>query len=405
MASLRQANTRTAIGFLNVGHALDHLAMAIFPIAVLAIARELGRDFSDVLPLSLGGFIAFGAGSLPAGWLGDRWSRHGMMIAFFCGLGLALVLTGLARTPFEIAAALTLVGLCAAIYHPVGLALLVIDQKTLGRTLGVNGVAGNLGIAAAVLLAGKLIDLSGWRTAFIAPGVATFLVGLAYWRLVPDPGPVARRAGKAAPPLPRDMLVRVFLVLAVATLAGGVIFSACTNAMPKLFDERLRALTDTTFGIGALVAAVYALAAVAQLCVGQLIQRFPLKSIFLPVALMQAPLLYLAGSAENWAMLAAAVAMMFFVFGQIPINDAMVARYAANEWRSRVFALRYVVSFGASALAVPLVAVLHRNGGFRELFVVLAAVALCTLAAAFLLPGPASERAAAALAQPAGGDD
>jgi hypothetical protein len=85
----------------------------------------------------------------------------------------------------------------------------------------------------------------------------------------------------------------------------------------------------------------------------------------------------------------------------------MVARYAANEWRSRVFALRYVVSFGASALAVPLVAVLHRSsGGFQQVFVVLAAIALCTLAASFLLPSPASEREAAeAMAQPAGGDD
>jgi hypothetical protein len=35
-------------------------------------------------------------------------------------------------------------------------------------------------------------------------------------------------------------------------------------------------------------------------------------------------------------MLLVAVAMMFFVFGQIPINDAMIARYTAEEWRARV---------------------------------------------------------------------
>ena len=67
MAHLSQTNTRTALGFLNIGHALDHLSMAICPIAGLAISRELGRNFSWVPPLSLGGFIAFGAGSLPAG--------------------------------------------------------------------------------------------------------------------------------------------------------------------------------------------------------------------------------------------------------------------------------------------------------------------------------------------------
>jgi MFS family permease len=177
--------------------------------------------------------------------------------------------------------------------------------------------------------------------------------------------------------------------------------------MPKVFDERLQELTHTTIGIGALVSVVYTFAALAQLLVGRLIDKYPIKSILLPIVLLQAPLLFLSCSAENWAMLTAAVTMMFFVFGQIPINDAMVARYTADEWRSRVFALRYVVSFGASALAVPLIAVLHRaDNGFREVFLALAAVALCTLAASFLLPSPSRERAAAALlAQPAAGDD
>lgn len=396
---------RITIGFLNAGHAIDHLAMSIFPVVVLALSREMGRDFSDLLPYALGGSIAFGAGSLPAGWLGDHWSRHRMMILFFCGIGVALMLIGLANSPLQIGIGLTLAGLFAAIYHPVGLALLVIDQKTLGRTLGINGVAGNLGIAVAGLVAGTLTDLWSWRAAFIVPGVVAVLVGIAYWAFVPDPGPVPKRSGKAAQGLPRHMLVRVFGVLTVATFAGGIIFAACTYSMPKLFDERLTALTDTTFGIGALVSAVYTLAAVAQLCVGWLIDRYPLKAVFLPVVLMQAPLLYLAGTAQNWAMLAAAIAMMFFVFGQIPINDAMVARYAVDEWRSRVFALRYVVSFGASTLAIPLVAGLHRvDDGFRYVFITLAAVALCTLLAALLLPGARRERPEASAVAAAGDD-
>jgi MFS family permease len=157
--------------------------------------------------------------------------------------------------------------------------------------------------------------------------------------------------------------------------------------MPKLFDERLRALVDTTFGVGALVCFVYVIAALAQLLVGRLIDGRPLRAVFLPLALLQVPLLLLAGALQDWAMLLVAVAMMFIVFGLIPINDAMVARYAHDAWRSRVYAVRYVVSFTASSLAVPLVAWLQpAAGGYQSLFAVLTALGVGTLAAALFFP-------------------
>ena len=384
------------IVLLNIGHTLDHLFMLIYPTVVLVLAPAFGLPYSEMLPLSLGGFIAFGAGSLPAGWLGDRWSRRGMMIVFFIGMGTASILTAFARTGLEIAAGLSAIGLFAAIYHPVGIAMLVKDETRLGLTLGINGVAGNLGLAFAALISGALADLFSWRAAFVFPGVISILCGLWFWAAIPraltDAGG-GKRAAKAA--IPVDY-ARVFGVIVVATICGGVIFNATTVAMPKLFDERLAALTRTTFGIGALVCAVYVLAAVAQLCVGQLIDRRPLRGVFVLIAVMQAPLLLLAGAVSDWAMLAVATAMMFFVFGQIPINDAMVARYIDDRWRARAYALRYVMSFGASATAVPLVAAIHgRTGGFQALFVVLAALALVVFAAALCFPSPRAAMTAA----------
>jgi MFS family permease len=162
--------------------------------------------------------------------------------------------------------------------------------------------------------------------------------------------------------------------------------------MPKLFDERLAALTSTNFGIGVLVCITYLIAAMAQLVVGSWLDRRSVRGVFVFVAAMQVPLLYAAGSLAGYAMLAVAIGMMFFVFGQIPINDAMVAKYTAEEWRARAYALRYVVSFGAAATAVPLIAGIHRSyGDFQPLFSVLAALAALILAAALAFPG---ERAA-----------
>ncbi len=380
--------------FLNVGHALDHLFMLIYPTVVLTIGADIVGGYGEALTLSLGGFIAFGACSLPAGWLGDRWSRHGMITIFFIGIGVASMLTGLARNPLEIAAGLTLIGMFAAIYHPIGIAMLVGGRENVGRTLGINGVAGNLGVAFAALIAAGLADLIHWRAAFILPGAISVLVGVAYALWAPRIDAVGKgrpsggvRSGALAG-LSVSMLWRVFLVIAVATSFGGVIFNGTVVAIPKLFELRLAELTQTTFGVGALVCMVYVLAAVAQLIVGALIDRGDLKGVFVAIALGQVPLLALASFADGYVMLVVAVAMMFVVFGQIPINDAMVARYISDEWRSRAYALRYVVSFGASSVAVALVAFIYRlTGGFEPAFLGFAVMAAGTFIAAVSLPG------------------
>ncbi|MEO7403255.1 MAG: MFS transporter, partial [Burkholderiales bacterium] len=358
------------------------------PTVVLALSVEWNRPYSELLPLALGGFIAFGAGSIPAGWIADRWSRFGMMVIFFVGLGVATAVTGLAQTPSQIAICLTFVGLFAAIYHPVGIAMLVANTPKVGSVLGINGVYGNAGLAFAALIAGALAQWWSWRAAFVLPGLASIVIGFVFWSVgskMSLANPVAKAGGAK---LPRSVLVRIFCVLVVSTMAGGIIFSATTIAMPKVFDERLNGLTNSTFGIGVLVCITYLIAAMAQLLVGNLLDRMPLKRIFVPVAVAQVPLLALAASTQNVMMLVVAVAMMFVVFGQIPINDAMVARYTAEEWRARAYSVRYVMSFGASACAVPLVAWAHRAyGDFNILFFLLAGVAVLLSIASFAFPG------------------
>jgi len=228
------------------------------------------------------------------------------------------------------------------------------------------------------------------------PGLFSIAAGIAFWMFVPVLDGAGAAAKKPVSALPRAVIARVFAVLLVATVCGGIIFNATTVAMPKLFDQRLNELVGTTFGIGTLVALVFLLAAFAQLLVGSLIDRISLYRVFLPIAALQAPFLFLAGSVDNTLMLVTAIIMMFLVFGQIPINDAMVARYTSDEWRSRVYAVRYVMSFSASATAVPMIAYLYATtGDFRLQFTVLAVAALCIFAAALFFPRPATQAQAA----------
>lgn len=386
------ADSRRVIGFVNIAHLIDHMFMLIFPTAVLAMEADFGRSYGELLALSLGGFIAFGAGSFPAGWLGDRWSRRNMMVVFFIGIGAAALLAGSIDSIWLLALALTLIGLFGAIYHPVGTAMLTahaeaLGPQKLGREIGLNGVWGNVGVACAALVTGALAQVFGWRAAFLVPGAAAILIGIAFLILVPEHPSPPRQGGKPAAQVPRHIAMRAFAVLAVVGVSGGVVFNAATISFPKLFSERLTDLIGTPIGVSILVFFVYLCGALAQLLIGRLVDRFTLKQIFVPVAALQAPCLLLAGLLDNALLLIPAIGIMFAIFGQVTINDAMVAKYTADEWRARAYALRYLLSFGASAFAVPMIALVHdHGGGFPVLFGLLAVLGLSIFLAALVFP-------------------
>jgi MFS family permease len=136
---------------MNIAHFIDHYSMLIFAAAIIVIAPDFETNYSNLLAYATPGFIAFGAGSLLSGWLGDKWSRRHMMTVFFIGMGISLIGVSIADTPLQIGIALFFVGLIASIYHPVGTSLLVANVDQLGREMGVNGMWGNFGVASSAL--------------------------------------------------------------------------------------------------------------------------------------------------------------------------------------------------------------------------------------------------------------
>ena len=383
---------RSRILFINVGHGLDHLFLLLYPTVVLTLEGVFGRSYGELLSLAVPGFIAFAAGTLPAGWLGDRWSRPAMLAVFFVGVGASAILTGFARTPFELAVGLSLVGLFASIYHPVGIAMLVEGREKVGKLLGVNGVAGNFGLAAAAIVAASLSEAISWRAAFFVPGAVSLLVGVWFiavcrqWRNVaatPSRPSVGKGWGR-----PSRTMLRVVLVIGLATTLTGLTFQTTTIALPKLFDDGLTGIADGALGVGGLVSLVIAVAAFAQIGVGWLIDRYPTKPVWIAVLFAQAPLVAAAGLLAGHGLIIVALAMMMVVVGEIPIQDALVTRYTAESWRARIFGVKFMLGLGASAVAAPLVAGLHGvSGGFLWLFVGLGGSAALVAIVAFWLPG------------------
>lgn len=315
-----------------------------------------------------------------------------MMLVFFFGIGASAIFTGLSHSAPMLVLGLTLIGIFAAIYHPVGTAMLVAYAQNRGREIGMNGMWGNLGVAFSALITGLLVAHFGWRAAFILPGVVAMVLGVGFALQVREepvpkrPHTLLKGAGGQ-----RISMALVFGVLALATATGGVVFNATTMTYPKLFQERLHELFASPQTLGVVVSLAYAFGAVAQLSIGRVLHRVSLKWPFVVLTMCQAPLLFALAYGEGWGVIALGAAFMFVVFGQVTVNDAMVANFVAPQWQSRVFALRYCLSFGASATAIPLISYVEPLQGLVGLYLILAAIAALTFVAALVFPRTPSE--------------
>ena len=367
---------RQSIAFLNWAHALDHFVLLIYPTVVIGLEVVYQRSYSELIALSSAAFVAFGVFSLPAGWLADHWSRRNMMAAFYIGCGLSLAGAGLAPNLVTLAVAMFALGLFASIYHPVGMAMLIEASSARGRTLAFNGVCGNLGVSLAAAISAALTTWLGWRAAFLAPAAILVATGVFYLWLTPDDRYHAKTRGFApAVPLTPRLAVMLFGLFIVIALSAGLTFNVLTIALPKIVDERLSSDLPLVL-VGSIATAVLICGALAQLTIGRLVEWVQPHVIFAAVTGI--------GFLGNlWATYASGVTLLITlalaiaaIYGQVTVNDMIMARYTADAWRGRVYAVRYFLLFVSAGAAIGLISLLHETGGFALVLGVNAVIAL-----------------------------
>ena len=400
-AATALSGRRLAVGFLNFAHAIDHFVILIFPTVVIALEAVYGRSYADLIWLGTASFVAFGLFSLPAGWLADRWSRRSMMVAFYMGCGLSLIGAGLAPSLLGLAVALFALGMFAAIYHPVGTAMIVENASQRGRSLSFNGVCGNLGVSLAAGVTAVITAASSWRGAFIVPGLICIATGAIYLWLVPDETRhIASRSKSPEVVMSTPVAATIFALFVVVALSAGLVFNTIAVALPKIVEERVG--NDISLvAVGGLTTAVFLCGAIAQITVGRLVERFPLHILFAIAAVMQFAGVVWAAYASGMTLLVALAFTMAAIYGQITLNDLVIARYTADAWRGRVYAVRYFLTFMVSGVAVSMIALLYGRGGFDLVLGVTAVVALGFLIAVLLIAVIANGVEKAHLLQPA----
>jgi MFS family permease len=297
----------------------------------------------------------------------------------------ALVIA-LCSNKWQIGAALTLMGAFASIYHPVGIPMLVQKAKNYGFTIGVNGLAGNMGIAIAAGVSVYIAQRFGWQMAFVIPGVICLVCAVAFVALVPREEEAPAKRKQKMIDLPPAVMARVFAIMTFTAVTGSIIFNFTTNGNGELLRERVKGAVQDPAELAMMLFVIFSLASLAQLVVGKLIDRFPLKNIYVPIVLLQVPLFLIASQVTDWALFVTAIGFMLLVFGAIPFTDAMIVKYIDDRMRSRVTGARLAIGFGVSSVVVALIGPMVKEAGFPVMLMVLAGCAFLGFCAISLLP-------------------
>ena len=373
--------------YLNISHFLDHFIMLIFAIAAYDAGRHFGMSYDEIIIYGVAGFILFGAVAPLAASLADRFSRSLLLVIYHFGIGLAAILAGFAQTVWQLSAAIGLIGVFASIYHPVGIAMLIKSNRRIGFRLGINGVFGNMGVAAAPLIAGILLTMGDWRLCFILPGIFCLIYGFAFITALEEEyqQPIQKKQVKKSGFSPNWKLALAAVFL--STASGGFVFSAMTFVVPRYFEISMVSISSSVAITGLLASLVYACASFTQIAVGWIIDRVEPKWVLFGIGIGQIFFIFLTSQFTDYALFFAMLIAMSFVFGQIPITDTILSRYVPDEWRAKALSLKFMLNLVVGAAVLPICGILLQSGMMMSsLFVILSCIAALVVASGIILP-------------------
>ena len=305
---------------LGTAHALAHGYMLVFPAVLILIMKEFQVGYFMLGILGTVSNFAFGLGALPAGFLSDRVGARRLILLYLFGATLAALLISFAKSFFQLAAGLGLLGLSCSMYHPCSLALLS-HLKDRGKAFGIVGALGNVGLAISPLLAGYFASRLGWRGVFPLFSLAGLMVAFSY--LVHQKGLAwvggdAERKKGSPPSLEKTKLITLpFVILLCMQTLAGFSFQGSTTFLPTYLSRRveIQVFGLDPVGIGGIMASIsLIIGVVGQYLGGYMGQKTDAARLYLLMVCATFPSLLLIGLARNVALVFVAGVFAFFYF-------------------------------------------------------------------------------------------
>lgn len=362
-------NEKKIICFTCVAHFFTHFYELLFPALAIPLMISLKIDLADVLKLSFFMYLLYGLAALPWGMIADRWGNRKSLVIFFLGTGAGSILVSFSETPGALAASLGLIGFFASIYHPAGIGLISLGIENRGMALGINGVAGNLGMVCAPFAAGILNWFAGWQITYFVIGATSILWGMALMTASIDETPLPRADNSTGGrQRTANDNMRYFLMLCLAMTIAGLAYRANNLVLPAYLEFKAGFLWNffqrfpienlaggKTMAATLLASLIYVVSAIGQLVGGKLADRYDLRWMYLSFHALSLPFVILMGLLSQELLVVAAALYVFFALGMQPIENSLVAAFTPEKWRSTGYGIKFILVFGVGALAVYIV--------------------------------------------------
>ncbi|MFB0517144.1 MAG: MFS transporter, partial [Candidatus Neomarinimicrobiota bacterium] len=231
----RLMNIRSVLTITSLGHLLNHGLTLIYPVVMIQLAALYPQVSLTTLGL-LGTvhYFLYGLGAFPAGWLTDRLGARNILLIYFLGSAVAVVILVLATGLTHLAVGLALLGLFCALYHPAGLTLISHTSPRLSRHLGLHGIAGSLGLTLGPLVGGAVASWYGWQAPYVLFGFFAVITGAFLWLTsTSDTALQARVQPQTQQPTRLRLLIYCYLIGAFMGLAH----RGTLNFLPLYFSQ------------------------------------------------------------------------------------------------------------------------------------------------------------------------
>lgn len=377
-------------------HFIAHFNMLVFPALVLPLATRYHMDVAQVVGMSFWMYLLFGLSALLWGALADRLGARPLLLLFYIGSAAAACLcTLLYRDPALLPLALAALGLFSGIYHPVGLGWISKEMRRISRGLALNGIFGSLGIAMAPLMAGLTIWTWGISGVFMmlafanGIGVVLMVVFAERFQHSSDEG-VPTSTGRARP-VPFAVLLMIMMLAGIAYRGSTVILPACLELRNSGLLQLARSFAGDWL-TGNLAATITAALILLPTILGQyfggfLAERFDLRRAYLLFHAITIPAVLGMAHAFNLPLVLLAGVYFFFLLGTQPIENTLVAQYTPARFRHSAFGMKFVLTFGAGALAIKLIEYVKKTGSLENVYYVLGGISLLLVCCIVVLIG------------------
>ncbi len=376
------------------GHFISHFNMLVFPAVLLPLSSAFNLPMTETLALSFWMYLLFGISALPWGLAADKFGAQSLLGIFHLGAGVSAIFAAFwVDAPFLFSLALTGIGLFSGIYHPAGLGWIAKEFENTSRCMAYNGMFGNLGLAAAPLLAGIVNYVYGVKAVYLTVACVN-LIGLVFIFITRKSNGINfashnKRSNGSSSVIP-------FLILLLAMMLGGIVYRGTSVTLPAYFELQNTALyqwfTNVTGGMGSanvtatiLTSCIYLIGMVGQYTGGRIGESFDLRKGYLLFHAITVPAAMAMALTTDIPLVIFAMVHAFFLLGMQPLENTLVARLTPPKMLSSAYGMKFILTFGVGALSIKMVEVVKSSYGLASVFQALGGVSTLLVLTILLL--------------------